>query len=246
MRPRLAVRLPADWDIWAFAAASGIAAAFLMLKGRGNTFYYDEWNWIVFRSDGLHAILAGYNNHLQVAPVALYQLLLHTVGLNHYGILRVLQVLVHLACVAAVFVFARPRLGRWALGVALPLLVLGNGWEYLLWTINIGFVASLALSICALLALDRHDRTGDRLACLLLVAGLAGSSSPSCSPSASRSRCSSSRIGGGGASCGSCPWRCSPCGGCATTIPHPPGRTCRPRPDSGWSSPPARPGACSG
>ena len=144
-----------------------------MGKGGGNTFFYDEWTWIVTRSSGLHSILSSYNNHLLIMPLALYQLLLRTIGLDHYWFFRLLHTVVHLGCVAAVYFFARPRIGPAALLLTLPILVLGFGWEYVLWAVNIGFVASIALSICALLALDRGTVRSAQVACGLLVLALA-------------------------------------------------------------------------
>jgi len=122
---------------------------------------------------GWHAIIASYNQHLLAVPIALYQLLFATVGLAHYWVFRLFLTLAHLACVAAVFAYVRRRIGSAALLVTLPLLVLGSGWEYVLEPVNFGFVASIALSICALLALERDDGRGDALACVLLVVGLA-------------------------------------------------------------------------
>ena len=106
-------------------------------------------------------------------PFAVYQLLFRTVGLGHYAAYRVLVAVAHVACAAAVFEFARRRIGPAALLLAVPIAFFGSGWEYELQGVNFGFTASIALGIAALLALDRADRRGDRLACGLLVLGLA-------------------------------------------------------------------------
>ncbi len=150
-----------------------VAFTFLMLKARGNTFYYDEWYWIVTRSHGLHAIFAAYNNHLQVAPLALYQLLFSTVGLEPYWVYRLLGALAHLGCASAIYVYARRRIGGPALLLVAPILLLGYAWEYVIWAINVGFIASIGLSVCALLALDRWGERDNLAACALLVCALA-------------------------------------------------------------------------
>ena len=158
----------------AFAALAAIAFVYIMAKARGNTFFYDEWTWLITRRSGWSGIISSYNQHLVAAPSALYQLLFHTVGLRHYWVFRTLQTLAHIACMSAVFVFARRRIGApVALLLVTPLLFLGYAWEYVLWAINIGFVSSIGLSICALLALEADDPRRDRLACALLVAALA-------------------------------------------------------------------------
>ncbi len=150
-----------------------IAGVYLMVKGRGNNFLADDWNWVQYRHSGLPWIVASYNQHLLAVPIALYQMLFATVGLAHYWVFRLFLTLAHLACVTAVFAFARRRIGWAAVAVTLPLLFLGSGWEYVLDPVNSGFVASIGLGVCALSALERGDRRGDALACALLVLGLA-------------------------------------------------------------------------
>ncbi len=161
----------AAWLI--FACVLVAAFIFLMWKGRGNTFVYDEWGWIEYRRSGLHSVLASYNEHLLVGPIAVYQLLLHTIGLAHYTIYRVLVCVAHLVCAATVFEFARRRIGPAALLLAVPIAFLGSGWEYELQGVNFGFPASIALGVAALLAFDSGGRRGDLVACGLLVLGLA-------------------------------------------------------------------------
>ena len=150
-----------------------VAFGYLMLAERGTNFYFDDWAVIDGRNSGLTAVFASYNQHLIVLPVALYQLLFQIVGLTHYWVFRTLQTLVHLSCVAVVFAFVRRRVGPFALLVAVPFAFLGSGWEYVTLPVNLGFVASITLSVGALLALERGDRRGDALACTLLVVALA-------------------------------------------------------------------------
>jgi hypothetical protein len=158
----------------AFVVLGVIAFVYVMAKARGNTFFYDEWTWLITRRSGWSGIISSYNQHLVAAPSALYQALFHTVGLRHYWVYRMLQTLAHVGCMSAVFVFARRRIGATAaLVLVAPLLFLGYAWEYVLWAINIGFVSSIGLSICALLALEAEDRKHEVLACVLLVVALA-------------------------------------------------------------------------
>jgi hypothetical protein len=157
----------------AFAALLVIAFVYLSFKGRETSFFYDEWGWIQQRRSGLHWILASYNQHLLAVPIALYQLLFGTVGLAHYWVYRLFETVAHLSCATLLFVYARRRIGSAAVLLTLPILFLGSGWDYVLWPVNFGFVASIALGIGALLSLDRRDRRGDLLAGALLVVGLA-------------------------------------------------------------------------
>ena len=175
-RAGLPFDLDRDWDHLAwpvFGVILLVAFIYLNFKGRGANFFYDEWGWIQGRYTGLHGILASYNNHLLAAPIALYQLLFRTVGLAHYWVYRLLHVCVHLGCAAVVFECARRRLGMIAVLVALPIVFLGSAWEYVLEPVNIGFVASIGLSIGALLLLERDDPLRNGVACALLVFGVA-------------------------------------------------------------------------
>jgi len=109
---------------------------------------------------------------MEVAPLAIYQLLFHTVGLAHYRYYRLLAALGHLACVAAVFVFARRRIGTLAVAIIVPFAFLGAGWEFILWGVNFGFETSIALSIAALIWLESERPRRSVIACAFLTAGL--------------------------------------------------------------------------
>jgi hypothetical protein len=156
----------------AFGCLAAVGLVFIMWRGRANSFFFDDWSWIEFRRTGVHAMLASYNQHLVIAPVAVYQALLAMVGLTHYWPYRLLAAIGHLACATAVFAFARRRVGDAALLLVAPIVFLGAGWESVFQPFNAGITASLACGIAALLALDRGDRRGERLACAALVAGL--------------------------------------------------------------------------
>ncbi len=163
-RPRL------SWA--AFGCLAAVGLTFVMWRGRANSFFFDDWSWIEFRRTGVHAMLASYNQHLVIAPVAAYQALLATLGLTHYWPYRLLAAVGHLACATAVFAFARRRIGGAALLLTAPIVFLGAGWESIFEGFNAGITASLAFGIAALLALDRNDRRDEVIACASLIAGL--------------------------------------------------------------------------
>jgi hypothetical protein len=148
------------------------ALAFILLKGRGNTFFGDDYVWMETRRSGLKAILDSYVEHIAIVPIATYQLLFHTVGIAHFRYYRLLAVLGHLACVTAVFVFARKRVGFISLAPIVPLAVFGAGYEFLLAPVNFGYPVSMAAGIFALVLLDRDRRRDSATACCLLCAGL--------------------------------------------------------------------------
>ena len=120
-----------------FAALALIAFAFLIWDERGNTFYFDEWTWIFTRYTGLHSILTPYNQQMFIAPTAIYQLLLHTIGLRRYWVFRLLGTTAHVALACTAFVYVRRRLGATAAALILtPFLFLGNGWEDVIWPVD--------------------------------------------------------------------------------------------------------------
>jgi hypothetical protein len=145
---------------------------FLIWEGRGTTFFYDHWGWIEYLRNGLHSILASYNDHMLVVPLAVNQALVHTVGLGDYSVYRVFAAVGHVLCAALVFEFARRRVGLAALLLGVPIAFLGTGWENELLPVNFGFPTSMACGIAALVFLDRGDRRGDAAACGALVGGL--------------------------------------------------------------------------
>jgi hypothetical protein len=167
-------------------AVSAAALGVLMLvggvnlyrKGLGLTFNYDEWNWVMNRRGwSAGTLLEPHNEHLSLVPVLVFKLLFVTVGIDTYWPYRVAVILVHLLCVVLVFVLARRRLGDlFALALAALILFLGSAWQDLLWPFQIGYLGSVAAGLGMLLSLERWDRTGRVLACVLLAVAIASSS----------------------------------------------------------------------
>jgi hypothetical protein len=154
-----------------------IAGGFAFYEGRGETFWLDEWTWIVDRRDSsLDSFLAPHNDHLSLVPVTIYKILFATVGVGHYAPYRALAVALHLTCVVLVFAYAWRRVGALpALWAAALLAFLGPGWQNIMWGFQIGWTISLAAGVAALLLLDREDRTGDIGACAAVAVALASS-----------------------------------------------------------------------
>jgi hypothetical protein len=137
----------------------------------------DEWGLVTTRLDGdPDAYLEPHNEHLLLVPVVIFKALLATVGLDDYWLYRLALALVHLTCVALLFTIVQRRRGPAVAAIAsAPILVLGSSSEVLLFPIDVGFAASMAAGLGALLALDGRSRGGDVAACALLVVSLASS-----------------------------------------------------------------------
>jgi hypothetical protein len=160
------------------ALVSLLATVLLYRKGLGTTFYLDEWNFVMNRRDwDVDTFLSPHNEHFSLVPVLIFKLLFATVGLDSYGVYRLMLLAAHLVVVALMFVIVGRKLGSWlGLIAASVVLFLGAAWHDLLVPFQLSFVISVAAGLGALLALERRDAVGDGVACALLAVGLASSS----------------------------------------------------------------------
>jgi hypothetical protein len=152
------IRIPRARLIVAAAGLTGVAA--ILFLSRTYLFYFDEWTLITTAPSWTVATwFEPHNEHPVMLLRLVYWLLLNTFGLRTYiPYMAVLGVL-HLANVLLVFELVRRRAGDLiGLGAALLLLVLGAGWENILWAFQIGFLGSLALGLAALLVAQHPHR----------------------------------------------------------------------------------------
>jgi hypothetical protein len=157
--------------VGALALAGAVAVALLLHLNRGTTFYLDEMAWFgsVSRGFDLESILTPHNSHLIGTSRALFAIVAELAGPD-YVIIRIAAVLSLLACSVLLWAWARRRVGDgWALLPAVLILFFGSAWQHVVGPIGFTITASIALGLAALLAIERDDRRGDRLACLLLA-----------------------------------------------------------------------------
>jgi len=158
------------------AIVAFVAGVWIMHEGRGLNFFYDEWDWLLKRREGLDGLLQPHNGHLSLVPLLVYKLLFATAGVEHYWVYRLVGVLSHLLCVGVFFALVRARLGAVvALAAATVLLWLGAAWQVLLWPFEISYMFSIAAGLGALLALERETRRADTVAAGLVLVSLASS-----------------------------------------------------------------------
>ncbi len=152
------------------AIAGVIAAAAILWLARGYTFYFDEWDFILGAPAwGWTSYLQPHNEHPAMLMHVVYAALLNTVGLRSYLPYMLVLVAFHLATALLLFELVRRRAGdAIAMAAALMLLVLGAGWEDLLWAFQIGFVGSVACGLGMLLALEDPPSNRRRAAAALL------------------------------------------------------------------------------
>src|SRR5207253_11024432 len=139
---------------------------------RTYTFYYDEWTFISTAPDWtLATYFRPHNEHPAILFRLAYSALLDTVGLRSYLPYMAALVVAHAANVVLLFELLRRRSGdAVALGAALLLLVLGAGWEDLLWAFQMAWLASVACGLGALLVMQTPRRMAP--ATVLLAASL--------------------------------------------------------------------------
>lgn len=167
------VRLPhARWIV--AGAALAVCAAILWLA-RTYTFYFDEWDFILSAPDwDIGSYFQPHNEHLVILPRLVYAALLATFGLHTYLPYMAVLLLLHGANAVLLFELVRRRQGDLiGLACAALLLVIGAGWENLLWAFQIAFVGAVTCGLATLLVLSSAPssrRTPS--AVLLLAAGL--------------------------------------------------------------------------
>ena len=154
-------------------AALALASAILVLT-RGYTFYFDEWGFILSAPDWTAiTYLQPHNGHPAMLTRLIYTTLLATVGLRSY--LPYMAVLLALHATSAVLLFelVRRRAGDLiGIGCAAMLLVIGAGWENLLWAFQMSFVGSVACGLGMLVALESKARWRMPIVAALLTASL--------------------------------------------------------------------------
>jgi hypothetical protein len=135
-----------------------LAFAVLLYASRDIGFNYDEWDFVLHRrANTLDVLLTPNNEHLSLVPVLVYKVLFKAVGFGSHLPYEIAVLVFHLACAGLLFTYARPRIGPWAALIPTALLLfLGAAWQDLLWPFQIGFFASLAFGLAALIALDRE------------------------------------------------------------------------------------------
>ena len=143
------------------AAAAALAGVVILLLARGFNFYFDEWDFILATPDATWTTyLQPHNEHLVLIPKLIYASLLSAVGLGTYMPYMAVLLVLHGLNVLLVFELVRRRSGDLVgFGAAALLLLLGAGWENLLWAFQVAFVGAVTCGLAALLILERPRST---------------------------------------------------------------------------------------
>jgi hypothetical protein len=153
------------------------AGIFLLADGHDQTFWYDDWAFVLGRrGSDAGTFLEPHNGHLSLLPILAYKFLLAVGGMDTYWPFRLTVVVLHLVCATLIYVYAERRVGGWlALAASVPILFLGPAWQVIVWPFEMAWVASLGAGLGALLMLDRRDRQGNVFAAVLLTLSILSS-----------------------------------------------------------------------
>jgi hypothetical protein len=164
----------------ALGIAMALSAALILRTANGESFGIDEMFYlgrmvedsgqvVQHHSLDLGYLLGPYNGHLQLGGKLIYEATFAIFGADYTAFVAV-NVAALCASVGLVFELARRRVGPLtALAPCILLLFLGFAREVLLWPFDVHTLAAIALGLGAVLALERDDRRGDILACLLIT-----------------------------------------------------------------------------
>jgi hypothetical protein len=153
------------------ASVALLGALVILWITRGYTFYFDEWTFIVSMPTWTaETYFVPHNEHPAMIFRLLYSALTHTVGLRAYWPYMLVAALAHAANVVLLFELVRRRAGELiGLAAALLLLVLGAGWEDLIWAFQMAWLLSIAFGLGALLLIrDRRTPWGAALVAVSL------------------------------------------------------------------------------
>jgi hypothetical protein len=166
------------WIALGFAMA--LSAALILATADGESFGIDEMFYlgrlvedsgqlVEYRSLNLEYLLGPYNGHLQLGGKLIYEATFALFGANYTAFILV-NVAALCASVGLLFELARRRVGPLAaLAPCVLLLFFGFAREVLLWPFDVHTLAAIALGLGAMLTLEREDRRGDVLACVLIT-----------------------------------------------------------------------------
>jgi hypothetical protein len=159
-------------------AAMAVAGAYIVALGSKLTFLLDDWGYIVLRrGNDFENWVRPDNEHFVAGPVTIWKLLIATFGIDSMLPYKLVSTALFLVGVWFLFLWCRRRVGEWAALIGMvALLFCGAAFDDLLWFASITFLGSMAGGLGMLVALDRQDRRGDRLACLGLCVSLIFSS----------------------------------------------------------------------
>ena len=150
---------------WCFLAALVVALPVILVQGREQWFYADDWLFLepagALRPSDL---VEPYWGHLCLLPRLLHSVLFSAVGINSYLPYQLSVVAAHLAVSALLWTVARRALvPTWiATAAAVFLLFFGPGRDNIVWAFQLSLTGALALGLGQLVLADHDGPVGRR------------------------------------------------------------------------------------
>jgi hypothetical protein len=154
-------RVTTRW--WVAASALAFSSCWRIVHlGRGTTFFFDEWDFLLHRNElSLSNTLRAHNGHLSAIPVSIYQLMIRIFGAGSYFPYRFMAGVLHCAIAIVVGVLLRKKCGNLMslAGVAI-VGFMGAGWQNWLWGFQIGMEISVLMGLLAIVVVSKKDTPG--------------------------------------------------------------------------------------
>ena len=135
-------------------------------NARGLTFFFDEWTFLTQRHLNVDGLLQPHNGHLSILPVATYLVLRRAFGLGSYVPYLVCGAAVHMSVAGVCYGIVRRTSVSIAMAILAPVLLLGSGWQNIMWPFQIGMMGSFLFGI---LAIDEAARPMPRRRLVVFV-----------------------------------------------------------------------------
>ncbi|MCS5734898.1 hypothetical protein [Herbiconiux daphne] len=138
-----------------------VAFAWLVVCGRGQWFFFDEWDFLKLSSIDYFTPHLG---HWSTVPMLVTAATRQLFGLGSYWPYLVPTLLIHLGIAHALWrVMRRLRVAPWiAVALAFVVALFGAGSENVLWAFQFGFLGAVLLGLVAVLLTDRMTRQNYR------------------------------------------------------------------------------------
>jgi hypothetical protein len=142
---------------------------YLLRKGQGLTFFFDEWDFVLSRTFSVTDLLRPHNGHLNIIPVFFYIILKSTFGISSYLPYQVLGLLVHGSVCLGVYNLGRRRSPVLAACAGIVIALLGTGWQNIMWPFQIGMMGSVSAGLWAIHEFSKPEPSPTRTSMLVAV-----------------------------------------------------------------------------
>lgn len=146
--------------------AATVFVIFYSHNASGLTFFFDEWTFLTGRRLTTAGLLEPHNGHLSIIPVAVYLVLRRLFGLSSYVPFQVAGAVVHMSVAGVCYWIVRRKSLPFAMALCAPVLLLGSGWQNIMWPFQIGMMGSLLFGI---LAIDEASKSEPRTQAVVFV-----------------------------------------------------------------------------